>query len=356
VEVDTISDIFYERIIGVGGLGTGRVFSLLGNETLGRNESRAARLEPVRDYCKLHNILHYVAKLLQNRVKVMPIGLVGNDPTGLEIIECMNEAGMDTRFVSFSENPTMSAFCFLYPDGDGGNVIASNSACEDVSEDYINDSLFSLDVGRETEAMQEMVLVAPEIPFPSRVLMLEMCRKRGSFIAVSFARAEAAQFSEYLSYIDLLAINLEEARALANAADDEPPENVAIKCNELFKEKNPRGLLIVTLGADGVFACGKEIKLLPAPPVSVVSTAGAGDALLGGTIAALAFGLPFLCDETPFDPLSSAVEIGILTAAIAVQSPDTIAFDLDLGRLRGFAKRISPDFSDCVSAFFDSDN
>ena len=48
----------FHTLIGVGGIGTGCVFSLDGNQTLGRNESRAAYLLDVRDYCKLHSIIH----------------------------------------------------------------------------------------------------------------------------------------------------------------------------------------------------------------------------------------------------------------------------------------------------------
>ena len=54
----------YHKIVGVGGIGSGIFFALEGNHTLGRNESRTATLLPVRDYCKLHIVLHYVAKLL----------------------------------------------------------------------------------------------------------------------------------------------------------------------------------------------------------------------------------------------------------------------------------------------------
>jgi sugar/nucleoside kinase (ribokinase family) len=106
------------------------------------------------------------------------------------------------------------------------------------------------------------------------------------------------------------------------------------------------------MGANGVYACDKEIKLLPVPQVSIVSTAGAGDALLGGTMAALICGLPFLNEGEPFSRISGAIEIGILTAAIAVQSPDTIDFGLDLRKLHDLAKQLCPEFSDDVNAFF----
>ena len=54
----------YQQLIGVGGLGTGIFFALEGNHTLGRNESRPGQLLDVRDYCKLHIVIHYIAKLL----------------------------------------------------------------------------------------------------------------------------------------------------------------------------------------------------------------------------------------------------------------------------------------------------
>ena len=54
----------FRRLVGVGGIGTGLFFALEGQHTLGRNESRPARLLNIRDYCKLHIISHYIAILL----------------------------------------------------------------------------------------------------------------------------------------------------------------------------------------------------------------------------------------------------------------------------------------------------
>ena len=51
----------------------------------------------------------------------------------------------------------------------------------------------------------------------------------------------------------------------------------------------------------------------------VVGTAGAGDAHLAGILAGLAAGLP----------LVEAHQLGVLTAAVAVQSPHTINGELD---------------------------
>jgi sugar/nucleoside kinase (ribokinase family) len=77
--------------------------------------------------------------------------------------------------------------------------------------------------------------------------------------------------------------------------------------------------------------------------VAVVSTAGAGDALLGGVLAGLAAGLPFVPPghsraSLTGRPLSSALELGALVAAFKVTSPHTIPPDLSLDALLAFAR------------------
>ena len=64
---------------------------------------------------------------------------------------------------------------------------------------------------------------------------------------------------------------------------------------------------------------GTALRHLPVLPVRVEGTAGAGDAHLAGIIVGLAAGLP----------LREAHQFGILTAAVAIQSPHTINFELD---------------------------
>ena len=124
----------YQQLVGVGGLGTGMLFALEGDHTLGRNESRAGRLLDVRDYCKLHIVIHYVAKLLGARCSglpfhVVPVGNVGGDPAGKYVLEQMRDTGIDTSHVrAIPATPTLFSVCFQYPDGTGGNITTSNSA------------------------------------------------------------------------------------------------------------------------------------------------------------------------------------------------------------------------------------
>src|SRR5262245_22047417 len=123
----------YRQAVGIGGLGTGTFFALEGNHTLGRNESRSGRLLEVRDYCKLHIVIHYIAKLLGvgagANFQIFPMGAVGDDAAGEFVRQELVRVGIDTRFVeTIRELPTLFSACFQYPDGSGGNVTASNSA------------------------------------------------------------------------------------------------------------------------------------------------------------------------------------------------------------------------------------
>ena len=95
---------FYRQLIGVDGIGSGIFFELEGNVTLGRNESRPGRLLGVRDYCKLHIVIHYVAKLLGARVSgsrstYSPSDEWGKMLRGRQVVKEMTEAGIDTRSV-----------------------------------------------------------------------------------------------------------------------------------------------------------------------------------------------------------------------------------------------------------------
>ncbi len=65
---------FSTRMIGTGGIGSGRFFALDGNHTLGREESRSGRFLDRRDYCKLHIVSHYVRPLLGPSFTAIAIG------------------------------------------------------------------------------------------------------------------------------------------------------------------------------------------------------------------------------------------------------------------------------------------
>src|SRR5512139_4115739 len=119
----------YRAMIGVGGIGSGAFFALTGNATLGREESRGGRFLDRRDYCTLHIITHYVKTLLGPLFETLPIGRVGDDAAGQELLREMGRAGLDLRYVEITPGSrTLSSFCLVYPDGSGGNLTTTDSA------------------------------------------------------------------------------------------------------------------------------------------------------------------------------------------------------------------------------------
>lgn len=335
-----------QLFIGVGGIGSGSFYALEGDHTLGRNESRPGRLLDVRDYCKLHIIAHYSAVLLgagsgESAFRVVPVGKVGADAAGERLVGEMTAAGMDIQFVeTVSAAVTLHSVCFQYPDGSGGNITTSNGAASLLSADDVRRVRPLL----QSVAGRAVVLAAPEVPLEPRLELLKAGRDSGAFnvAALTSAEMEDAVSAGMLHAVDLLALNEDEAAMLAGmpfAAEGEAFFTTLINRLHSF---NPEMRVIVSAGAAGAWAYAEgRWQHSAVVDVAPVSTAGAGDALLGGVIAALTAGVPLIDtvgERRGGQPrrISCALDLGVTLASLSVTSPHTIHPDADLPRLRGF--------------------
>jgi sugar/nucleoside kinase (ribokinase family) len=324
----------YKKIVGTGGIGSGLHFSLTGNETLGRNESRLGTLLPFKDYCKQHIILHYIAVLLDAQGRsfaVHPIGKVGNDDAGLALLQQMSSVGMNTRHVNVVDDKrTLFSVCFEYHDKSGGNITTDNSASNMVDASDI-DKYFSSD----DDADSEIILAVPEVPVEARIRLLEWGRRRNALNVASVLSAEVREFAEAGGFAntDLLSINIDEAENIVSARAANGGD-IVNSCVDQLTRYNSSISVLITEGAKGVH-CFSEGRLThyPVVPVNVVSTAGAGDALLAGTICGLCCGLALNSGAGEV----SAVQVGSLVAALSVTSPDTINESINPSALREFA-------------------
>jgi sugar/nucleoside kinase (ribokinase family) len=324
----------FRRLIGVGGVGTGVFFKLSGDDTLGRNESRSGELLDVRDYCKLHITIHYVARILgagnsKFGFEILPVARVGDDAPGKAVVREMQDVGIDTRFVeTLTGKPTLFSVCFQYPDGSGGNITTNNSAAAELTNadiDRIREQFFF-------HPERTIALAMPEVPLSVRHYFLTLATAAGAFRVGSFVSGEitAARNSEMFRLLDLVAINESEAAELLGCdSSGIPLDSLARNCLSFLNDSYPKMRLIVSLGERGVlgFSDG-QWNFCPATVVPVASTAGAGDALLAGVIAGLAAGLPFLRPGPPSSAesatLHSALELGLVLANYKVTSPHTI--------------------------------
>jgi len=346
----------YRSLIGVGGLGTGLFFALEGEHTLGRNESRPARLLDVRDYCKLHIVIHYVATLLGAQPSgfpfhVLPVGKVGADPAGQHVLEEMQNVGINTALVQKDDaKPTLLSVCFQYPDGSGGNITTTNSAAAGLSDGDLDEAakFFKMN-GRSTIALS-----VPEVRLAVRREFLKLATDAGAFRAASFVDAEIGPARELgmFEMLDLVALNESEAEAFTGCRLSPPAFDEFVKqCQSLTEGSYPGLRIVVTAGRQGAFAFAEgQYNFCPAPEVPVVSTAGAGDALLGGVLSALAAGVPFLRSgpvrrSLNEGLLTSALELGVLLGSYKVSSPHTIHPSASLDNLLKFGADRGIEFS-----------
>ena len=330
-----------QYVVGTGGVGIGILFQLLENRPLGRNESRPALLTEARDFCKLHIILHYVA--LFGETPVYAISCVGNDENGTALLRIMNDAGIHTDFVrTVDTKRTMYSVCYQFPDGAGGNLTSCNGANDLVSEEDVA-RFFASPAAKGAG----MVLAAPEVPLASRLRLLREGRARDCFNVASVLCEEVVEFNERdgFSLVDLLAINRDEAQAIA-ALSSGRDDQLIRTCKEYLFQKNPEMILVITLGDQGSYTCFHDSVLYtPAIQAPVVNTAGAGDCFLGTMMAGLLCGLPVLSDANDPQTLSTAQELASLAAAKKVGAQDSIDFTLDREALYAFAGQHQYSFS-----------
>lgn len=324
-------------VLGTGGIGSGVLYALEGNADLGRNESRLASKLPDRDFCKQHIILHYVATFLtawDRASRVFPIGAVGRDEVGDGLKKEMHRAGMNVKYVqSLRGTPTMFSVCFLYPDKSGGNLTEKNSASERVRPSHIRSAAKELKRARG----RGMVLAAPEVPLETRTALLRMGRKNGALTMASFVAEDAKEIRrrKLLKDVDVVAVNLDEAAAIADVKPSSSPRRIAEACIGPLKDKCPGLKWSITLGNKGAYAYSAgTLERQPALRVKVVNTAGGGDASLAGLMIGCARDLPFLGRNGP-----TCAKLARLISAMSVTSADTIHFGITPKSLRAFAAK-----------------
>jgi sugar/nucleoside kinase (ribokinase family) len=317
------------------------MFQLEGNNTLGREESRAGVLDDCRDFCKLHIMLHYVAVLLgsdSNNTKsfqTVPVGKVGDDATGRDMVRLMTETGMDTRYVITTDSaPTLFSICFLYPDRAGGNITTSRSASSLLHPSEVRAARQLC----QKFGKQGIALAAPEVPIKARLELLLMAGSTGMLRFSTLTSAEMTEPSaaECIANTEFLAINRDEATALCGKqydSDDPLPFLVAVE--HKITKLNQNIKLLVTVGELGSWGWENgHWEYIPAARVEVKSTAGAGDASMAGLIVATAAGLPFIRQDAPKrnglaeTPVATAADFAAVLGSVSTISRDTINLDV----------------------------
>lgn len=207
------------------------------------------------------------------------VGCVGDDDAGRQMCANLQAAGVDISHVRVTGRASTGA-AYITVDERGQNAI--------VVVPGANAELAAEDVAAARELIDGAAIVVVQLEIPDAVVAAVL--DTGGQVLLNAAPARPLP-PDLLDRVSVLVVNEAEAALV--------PREFG-------------GALVRTLGAGGAsWRVGGEQGLVAAPPVEVVDTTGAGDALVGALAAALARGASLPA------ALGSAVRVASQAASVA---------------------------------------
>lgn len=201
------------------------------------------------------------------------IGSIGFDTFGRVLLEELEHEGVDVAHVKVDTSTSS-----------GLTVIAINNKGQVIMFGYTgaSDKLFPSDLNKEYISSSEHVHITG-LSFDTALAAAKIAKKAN--VTVSFdpgrlmSKMGLKRLLPLLHYVDQILLNQEEARELTGVIELEKAAKAIIK-------SGPK-MVIIKRGPDGVFAMNHSKSFsVPAYPVKVVDTTGAGDAFSAGFITA----------------------------------------------------------------------
>ena len=225
------------------------------------------------------------------------LAILGSDKLAGIATDLYAAEGVDACLVTTSgERPTGVGIIILNDKGE--NFIILDMGANELM------NVETVDAGEQRIAESDVVMTVLEVPIPAAARAMELGRKHGAKTILNPAPARRLPETIFAS-VDYLTPNESELRILLGLPADEPRSS-----RELAQGLRRRGAcnVIVTLGRSGALILTDELDLMvPAVPVEVVDTTGAGDAFNSGFAVALAEGRDIV----------DAVRFGVVCGAMA---------------------------------------
>ncbi len=227
------------------------------------------------------------------------LGAVGQDGFGSFLLAGLDAGGVDRRFVR------------VLPDVGSGMSVAVQDAGGDYAATIVSGANLAIaPVWAAEAALWEGVaalVLQNEVPEAVNLRAAEEARARGVPVVLNAAPARALG-ADLAARVTHLVVNAVEARMMGAGAVTDLPS--ALAAARSLAQAFPAA--IVTAGAKGLACVSAQAEFaLPAHPVTVVSSHGAGDCFTGTLAAALARGAD----------LRAACEAGAKAAAAHVAAP-----------------------------------
>lgn len=215
--------------------------------------------------------------------KVHFVGAVGDDDLGERALTDLSEEGIDvSAIIRLPDSPTGVAAVVVDASGENQIAVASgaNAKLDDVT---VQEMLTSHDI--PSDAVCLMNLEIPDAPIVAAAQWAHAAGLR----AIVVNPAPARMLPEELGRLEerlVLTPNAGEAVALGGGVPGDDPKGAADELSRLTK-----GVVVVTLGAEGALMVGgHQRRHVAAPTIRAVDATGAGDAFNGALAAGLAQG------------------------------------------------------------------
>ncbi len=225
------------------------------------------------------------------------LAILGTDKLAGIATDLYSTEGVDTALItSRPERATGVGMIILNDKGENFIIL-------DMGANELMDAA-SVDAGEARIAGSAVVMSVLEVPTVAAARAMELGRRHGARTILNPAPARALPDSIF-AHVDYLTPNESELRILLGLPPDDPRSS-----RDLAGELRRRGVgnVVVTLGRSGALVLTDTIDIMvPAMPVDVVDTTGAGDAFNSGFAVALAEGRDIV----------EAVRFGVVCGSIA---------------------------------------
>lgn len=230
--------------------------------------------------------------------KVHMVGRVGQDELGAQLMETLEEAGVDHQFVVQDPGSSTGVALITVADSGQNSIVVAPGSNMRLSPDDV-------DAARGAIGEADILLVQLETPLETVTRALQIARAKGVKTILNPAPARTLP-RETFGLVDVLIPNETETAVLTGLSVGTQTE---AKTAGVALRKQGVKTVVMTLGERGaIYADAGDVDALSAYEVKAVDTTAAGDAFVGAFAVATAEG----------KSLSEAVRWGNAAGALAV--------------------------------------
>lgn len=266
------------------------------------------------------NIAENISRL---GLPVTLLSAVGNEGFSDIIVKATKSAGVDVSRILKAESTSGVYMAIINSRGEIDSSVSDMSILSKITPEYLLDNADILD-------QAGFLVIDADIPEPTLALSLSMAKDRGIPVCIEPVSPAKAQFlSPYLSGVTMTTPNRDELESMLNRTivSEDDIRNAAYELIDRGVE-----YVIVTLGAEGVFCASKGYDgFVPSIRTIVVNSVGAGDALVGGTVAGFMQGKEFV----------DCIKQGIACATVTIMDEKAVSPMLNRGRVKEFIQKIN---------------